>query len=74
MRPDWPRILVPRKGDCILEVGTALGQSTAGHGTVLHSPEILFWIENVHVNLLDVMVENWDNAGNFQNQFWTVSD
>ena len=62
MRPDWPSISVPRKGDCMLEVGTALGQSTAGHGTVLHSPENLFWTENVHVKLLDVMVDNWDNA------------
>ena len=49
----------------MLEVGTTLGQSTAGHGTVLHSPKNLFWTENVHVKLLDVMVENWDNARNF---------
>ena len=48
----------------MLEVGTALGQSTAGYGTVLHSPENYFWTENVHVKLLNVIVENWENAGN----------
>ena len=58
MRPEWPSISVPRKGDCMLEVGTALGQSTAGHGTMLHSPKNYFWTENVHVKLLDVIVEN----------------
>ena len=69
MRPEWPSISVPRKGDYMLKVGTALGQSTAGQGTVLHSPENLFWTENVHVKLLDVMVENWDNARNFGTHF-----
>ena len=58
MRPEWPSISVPRKGDYMLEVGNALGQSTARQGIVLHSPENLFWIENVHVKFLDVMVEN----------------
>ena len=53
----------------MLEVGTALGQSTAGHGTVLHSLENYFWIENVHVKLLDVIVENWENARNFGTRF-----
>ena len=42
----------------MLEVGTTLGQSTDGHGTVLYSPENYFWTENVHVKLLDVIVEN----------------
>ena len=69
MRPEWQSILVLRKGDCMLEVGTTLGQSTAGHRTVLHSPKKLFWTENVHVKLLDVMVENWDNAGNSGTRF-----
>ena len=36
----------------MLEVGTTLGQSTAGHGTVLHDLENLFLTENVHVKLL----------------------
>ena len=44
----------------MLEVGTALGHSTAGHGTVLQSPENLFWTKNVHVKLFGVIVENWD--------------
>ena len=33
------------KWDCILEVGTVLGQSTIGHGTVLHSSEIYFGLK-----------------------------
>ena len=53
----------------MLEVGTALGQSTAGHGTVLRSPENYFWIENIHVKLLDVIVENWENARNSGTRF-----
>ena len=31
-----------KKGDCILEVGTALGQSTARPGIVLHNPKNYF--------------------------------
>ena len=53
----------------MLEVGTTLGQSTAGHGTMLHSPKNYFLIENVHVKLLDVIVENWENVGNFGTRF-----
>ena len=58
MWSEWPSISVPIKGDCMLEVGTALRQSTARHGTVLHNAEILFLTKNVHVKLVDVMVEN----------------
>ena len=35
----------PKKMDCMLKVGTALRQSTAGHGTVLHSPENYFGLK-----------------------------
>ena len=55
MRSEWPSISVPRKWDCMLEVGTGLGQSTAGHAT---QSENLFWTESIHVKLLDVIVEN----------------
>ena len=58
----------------MLELGTALGQSTAGHRTVLHNLENYFWTENVHVKLLDVIVENWENVGNSETRFgqsWT---
>ena len=34
-----------KKGDCMLEVGIALGQSTAGHGTMLHSPKNYFGLK-----------------------------
>ena len=47
VRPKWPSISVPRKWDCMLEVGTALGQSTAGQGTVLHSLKIYFFLLKV---------------------------
>ena len=42
---EWPSISVPRKGDCMLEMGTALAQSPAGHGTVLHSLENYFGLK-----------------------------
>ena len=45
VRPEWLSISVPRKWDCMLEVGIALGSSTAGHGTMLHSPEIYFGLK-----------------------------
>ena len=35
----------PKKRDCMLKVGTSLGQSTAGHGTVLHNPENYFGLK-----------------------------
>ena len=35
----------PTKWDRMLEVGTALGQSTARHETMLHSPKIYFGLK-----------------------------
>ena len=34
-----------KKKDCMLEVGSALEQSTVGLGTVLHSPENYFGLK-----------------------------
>ena len=58
MRLEWPSILVPRKWDCMLKVGTILRQSTAGHGTVLYSPEIYFGLKLSMCNCVHVMAWN----------------
>ena len=63
MRPEWPSIPAPppqKKKKKRKEKGTALGQSTTGHGRVAQSRK-LFWTENVHVKLLDIKMENWDS-------------
>ena len=45
VRPEWLSISVLRKWDCMMEVGTVLGQSMARHGTVLHNPKIYFGLK-----------------------------
>ena len=58
VRSEWPSISVPRKWDCMLKVGIILGQSTARHGTVLHSSKIYFRLKLSMCNCVHVMAWN----------------